>query len=486
MPDSPRPNVVTVMCDQLRYDVFSYMNHPVMKTPNIDRLAEEGVVFTDAICTYPLCGPSRAAMLSGCYSYDDRYLPKNREPEWEDVFKPETMTVDQALDRAGYHVEYHGKWHTGNGHRDCYRGDNVLFGHQMHHYHDYLAERYTPPSGPEYRIENYSKWPYKPWPVDDVLSREASENYNIYHSNHFGVMEIADEDTMTAYTARQTVDFIKSAPREPFAVTCSILHPHLPYTPNPTYAAMYDPAEMPVPFNLYAYHYQPLSLQPGKPPSIPELLPEGADGLGQCQALYFALVKEIDDWFGRILDALENRGLTENTLVIFISDHGHLLGSHNAIEKFQFFEESIRVPMVMRYPAGMPAGTRIEAPATGADLAPTILDYCGAEPLPQFHGRSLRPVVEGADLSGAKIDNPGDTEWAFCENREFYTCFRSHEWKVAFDPEGTPIMVFNLREDPGEFTNLLETDAAQRREAERLAAELRQRIPTTRNAHWLK
>ena len=247
MPQNRRPNVLVVMCDQLRYDVFSYLGHPVMRTPNLDRLVTEGVLFTDAICTYPLCGPSRAAMLTGCYSYDDKYLPKNREPEWDDAIAADTATVDQALDRAGYHVEYHGKWHTGNGHRECYKGDNELFGHKIGVYHDYLAARYNPPTGEEYRIEGYTKWPYRPWPVDKVLSKEASESYNVYHSNHFGVMEVADEDTLTAFTARQTIDFLQTRPREPFAVTCSILHPHLPYTPNQTYADMFNPADMPMP-----------------------------------------------------------------------------------------------------------------------------------------------------------------------------------------------------------------------------------------------
>lgn len=180
--------------------------------------------------------------------------------------------------------------------------------------------------------------------------------------------------------------------------------------------------------------------------SIPNLLSPDGSGLGQFLALYYALVKEIDDWFGKLMDALENNAYRDNTLVIFTSDHGALLGSHNMLEKFQFFEESIRIPLIISYPDGMPPDWKPSGPATGADIAPTILDYCGVPPLPQFHGRSLRKQTEG---------EPPKDPWASAE-RHGYSCFRSHEWKVVFDPDRKPVMVFDLEKDPLEFHNLLE------------------------------
>jgi arylsulfatase A-like enzyme len=229
-----RPNVLTVMCDQLSHDVFSYMGNPTIQTPNLDRMVKEGVLFTDGICTNPLCGPSRAAMLTGCYAYDGKYLESNREPFDDSLFLQDVVTVDEALAANGYHVEYHGKWHVGNDHLDCYKGDRDVFGHKLTSYHDYLAARYQPPQGDGYRMESYTQWPYKKWPVDGILGTKSSERYNIYWKNHLGVMEIRDEDTLTAYTVRKTIDFLDSRPPEPFCATCSILHPHLPYTPNQT------------------------------------------------------------------------------------------------------------------------------------------------------------------------------------------------------------------------------------------------------------
>ena len=147
------------------------------------------------------------------------------------------------------------------------------------------------------------------------------------------------------------------------------------------------------------------------------------------------------------------------------------------LEKFQFFEESIRIPLIMSYPAGMAAGLRPAVPATGADMAPTILDFCGVDPLPQFHGRSLRPAAEGRPA------DPGSDPWAFAETRG-YSCFRSRRWKVIYDPEKNPVMVFDLQEDPGEFVNLLEGN--RNVGAVEIAEELRKRIPSTVNSLWRK
>jgi arylsulfatase A-like enzyme len=282
--------------------------------------------------------------------------------------------------------------------------------------------------------------------VDWIIDAENIEEYNISAKNHFGVMEVRDEDTLTAFTVRKTVKFLKSNPPEPFCVTCSILHPHLPFTPNATYAAMFDPQKIAMPDNIDAYYYQPLTIHPGRKPAIPDLLSADANGLGQCLALYYALAKEIDDWFGKLMDALGQSGLKDDTLVIFTSDHGSLMGSHKMISKFQFFEESLRIPLIIRYPGDIPQNLRLKCPATGADIAPTILDYCGIEPLAQFHGNSLRNVIEG---------NQPKEAWAFSESRG-HTCFRSSEWKIVFNPKIEAVMLFNLREDPGEFRNLLD------------------------------
>ena len=206
----------------------------------------------------------------------------------------------------------------------------------------------------------------------------------------------------------------------------------------------------------------------------------------EAQAQYYAAVSFIDEGVGRLLDELEAQGLREDTLIVYTSDHGLNCGHHgiwgkgNGTLPLNMVEESIRIPLIMSYPVGMPAGRRVTVPATGADIAPTILDYCGVNPLPQFHGHSLRSGTGGEC----------DDEWAFCENREGYSCFRSHEWKVAYDPTDTPVMVFNLEEDPGEFFNLLESSPEEQGRPDpraiKIAQELKARIPPSKNSHWKK
>ena len=450
-----RPNLLFIMTDQQRYDVFSHRGNMHIETPNLDRLAGEGALFGQATCTYPVCGPSRAAILSGCHMFDGKYGSGNREPEGESLFLEPVTTFDEALARAGYHVEYHGKWHTGNEHLDCYRGDNRVWGHHLREYHDYLAARYERPAGDAYAVDPYSDWPFRKVPLNDVADAEASKTYAVYRKNSYGVFEIGNEDTMTAFTVDKTVRFLRSRPPGPFSVTCSILHPHLPFTPNEHYAAMFGPGTMPIPGNVDAYYKPEFNQFHGKKnrkKAIPELISADGEGLGQFLALYYALIKEIDDHVGRLLDVLAEEGHDRNTLVIFTSDHGDMGGSHNSFAKCAFYEESLRVPLIMRYPEGIDPGMVLDCPATGADLAPTILDYCGVPALAQFHGGSLRPPLEGCD---------DPREWAYAEMIRFdepYYCMRSRDWKIIFDGDRHPIVAFDLENDPGEFDNVLESD----------------------------
>lgn len=441
------PNVLVILVDQLRHDAFSFRGNRMINTPNIDRLAAEGTTLTQATCSSPVCGPSRAALLSGAFSYDNTYVMRNRGMEEEGVWQKDITTVDEALTRAGYQARYHGKWHVGNGHLSCYEGTENMFDHEITDYTAYLKARYDkPPDDSAHKFDDYTNWRYRYWQIDELIEKAHRENVHVVHSNQAGTFDIASEDTLTAWTAQDTVDFLASQPEEPFSATCSILHPHGPVIPNEAYASMFAPANMPMPKNMYGV-FAPQRRR-GRPAPIPESIPPSEDGLGQFIALYYALVKEVDDWVGRILDALDEAGLTDNTLVAFTADHGELMGSHNSLGKGQFFEEAFRVPLIFRYPGVVPESQRVDAPASGVDVAPTILDYCGVEPLPQFHGSSLRGVMEGGEP---------DDRYAYGEYREgkrYQRCLRSTAWKYV-DRPGKQNLLFDLRSDPYEMHNLL-------------------------------
>ena len=441
-----RPNVLIIMFDQLRYDVFSHRNHAVVKTPNIDKLAEEGVVFRQATCSSPVCGPSRASMLSGCYAYDGKFTTRNREIEDETPFVFPIKTIDELLDANGYHVEYRGKWHCGNKHLDVYQAPKHIFGHNISKYADYLRGKgYKPkPVGNGYRRDTYTKWTYKTWDIDTMIGDGPRDpKYDISHSRQAGVIEVKDEDTLTAWTAKKTIDFLNHAPKnKPFAITCSILQPHGPVIASEKYAHMYKPANIPLPKNLYGSRVP----RSGKKLAIPDRITE--EGVKQFMALYYGLVKECDDQVGQILSTLKKNGLEKNTLVILTADHGEQLGSQTNFGKGEFFEESFRIPMIMRLPGKIKAGTLSDSVATGADIGPTILDYCNIKKLDYMHGRSLRNVINGAK-------DPIEYAYGQIRNEQ---CLRSTKWKLVVN-KGEPYMFYDLVNDPFELKNLLKDKA---------------------------
>jgi arylsulfatase A-like enzyme len=446
--------VLLILVDQLRHDVFSHRGHPVVRTPNVDRLASEGVLFSEATCSSPACGPARAALLSGCFGFDGKYAFENREPDEPGVWRADLTTLDEALDAAGYHVEYHGKWHLGRAHRKCYRGDRAVFGKSLPEYRRFLLERYPlPPDDGEHATDRFTGWRYEPWDVDAMLASAAGQGPEL-HFHEAGILRVADEHTITAWTVQKTLRFLEDPPPGPWAVTCSVLQPHSPLIASETYARLYPPEAIPLPANL---------APPADPvPLVPGAISADARGLGQFMALYLGLVAELDHWIGRLLAALDERGLARDTLVILTSDHGEMMGSHGTLAKLRFYEECLRVPLILRYPRAIAAGARSSAPAAGADLANTVLDYCGLAPLEGAHGRSLRGLLDGRARSDP---------YAYAELGRA-RCLRSREHKLVRVP-GRPRELYDLAQDPLETENLLAMPDAR---AHALAEELEQHL----------
>jgi arylsulfatase A-like enzyme len=436
-------NILTILTDQQRFDTLSCMGNSVVHTPNLDRLAFQGVLFTQAVCAYPLCGPSRASLLTGMYSHGHHY---RGNAEMDESGLPETViTVDEILSNHGYHTEYHGKWHVGKGHMGCYTG-GIRYGHHTEEYKAFLDRKY--PRGQleaGYKVDRYTGREYKAVPLDDMMEKALKDGYHMPHHNEAGELKVAAEDTLTAWTASQFIRFLQSKPEEPFAATCSILHPHAPLVAAKPYFDMYDPASMPMPDNITD------DCRVKKPKCVPDAVPLTPEGMGTYIALYYGLVKEVDDWVGRILDELERSGLRDNTLVIFTSDHGEMAGSHGTLSKMELFEEAIRVPLMMSLPGVIPENRRLDDSVTGADLLPTILDFAGIEIPGNVHGRSVKPLVTG--------ESRDIRQFAYCEFRD-QRALRSTEWKLILNPSldsnlDERCLLYHLSEDQGEQRNLL-------------------------------
>jgi len=463
-PPSDRPNVLFILTDQQRWDSLSCNGNKVVHTPNLDRLASEGVNFTQDTCLSPLCGPSRAALLTGrlahhhrCYGNYELYEKKGLA---EDI-----PTFDELLHETGYECEYQGKWHTGYAHREVYR--DGLKDHYLHLYHDEMTKRFPLPvawKSLNLRKDRYTKLPYKPWPVDDMMLNAPQNGFSMPNDNEAGESYIPHEHSLTAWTTQRAIRYLRSGPKRPFSMTCSILHPHAPLIACSPYHRMFDPSKMPIPSNVFD---DGSASHPRRP--VPGAVPVTPEGLGSFMALYYGLVAEVDHWVGEILRALKEAGLEQNTLVVFTSDHGEMMGSHGTFSKANFHEEAFRVPLLMRLPGRIPAGMKSDAPANGMDIVPSILDFCGIQhPQNPLAGHSLRPLVEGKSFK---------RPYAFGEfyyRKGHVHAVRSREWKLILYHNGRAHL-YKLQTDPGEQHNLLSPENRKPSHVD-LAQELRGRL----------
>ncbi|MHB1457459.1 MAG: sulfatase family protein [Armatimonadota bacterium] len=431
-------NVLFINTDQQRFDAMSCAGNNLVSTPNLDRLAGEGVRFTMAVTPQPMCTAARTSFHTGLSIHTTRCVATTRDPDMQFG----NGTFDQNLAKNGYHTEYHGRWHEPMALADCYKNDVSLdfIGPYMSYLHKKLGD---PPKPGKGQFASYlSGWPYDPDPIDYEL-RKSQGNIpgNQCPGVEYGVDTIPTEYTYSAFVADQTIDAIRRCRDKRFSISCAILHPHHPqYVAHP-YAGSIDPSKMLLPRTMN-----------DKRIGLPD-----EHNLWQIDALekkhmrllharYYELVQEADHHIGRILNALDEEGIADKTLVIFISDHGEMLGDHGLTQKFTHYQESIRIPMIMRLPKRIKAGVTFDNAVNSLDIFATIFDYLGLR-CPEQEGMSLRPLVEGKNN-----DYP---EYTFSE-MVHYTTFTSASWKyVWYKDQQVARVLYDLKKDPYEMTNLL-------------------------------
>lgn len=430
MPTSP--NVVLCTCDQLRaFEVGCYGN-PVIRTPHVDRLAREGVRFEHAVTAYPVCMAARSSLLSGQHNRTCTGGVSNVGfPTWTgDCAMPEypfpgrphlpETTLPETLRSLGYHTAAIGKWHIHSWPSDVGFDEFVI--PRVHHCHS--GQSYSRNGGPEFVPAG--------WSVDfegDEVERFLGDSRR---------------------------------PEQPFLLYYSISPPHCPVADAPErYLTMYDPAEVPIRanvdlaapianqdywFRVYRWDFRHYGLR------LPytDHLPAGY-GLRQLTAEYYGLTTWMDDAVGRMLAALDRTGLAEDTVVVFTSDHGDNLGSHGLVQKGGPNEESIRIPLVVRYPGRVPPQVASREVASLLDIAPTLIDMAGGAAPSHMHGQSLRPRLEGRPLgrdhafvetsAGAAVRAP---------DRLVFTPYVAGSRTLADEPTEA----YDLRADPYELRNL--------------------------------
>ena len=410
-----RPNVIWIFGDQHRAQALGCAGDPNVHTPNIDRLAEEGLTFTGAVGGCPLCSPYRGALLSGRYPHNSVRGHEHRLP-------PAQPTIAHAFNDAGYHTAYFGKWHVDGFHeRDGRAAMHIVPPERRGGFQQWVGYE-----------NNNSQW-------DCWVHGGAGDD--AFHRRLPGYETDALTDLFIDYLrARGGHDAAAAAP-QPFFAVLSVQPPHDPYVAPEQWMRRHTPGA--------------IVLRPNVP-AIPRVVEQARREL----AGYYAMIENLDWNVGRIRTALDEAGLAHNTHIVFFSDHGDMHGSHGQFRKTNPWEESVRVPCIIggHVPRYANRAGRVDAPINHVDFGPTSLGLCGLD-VPDW--------MEGTDYSGLRLpgraasDLPDSaylqlvvpTGHADSIDRPWRGVVTMDGWKyVAL--EGQPWMLFNLNEDPYELANL--------------------------------
>jgi len=442
-PAGKRPNILFIMSDDHAAHAISAYSDKLILTPHIDRLAKEGCLFTRVFAVNSICTPSRATILTGQYSH------KNGVPVFNRL-DPETVTVAHRLQRAGYHTSMIGKWHLGSD-----------------------------PQG----FDHWEILPGQGDYFDPVLyTREGSKRYTGKYCT----------DVLTDLAVEQ----LRARPKDkPFFMMMHHKAPHRSWEPAPRHRELWRQKTIPEPDTLFddtatrsdALRIQKQSIARDlKKKDVKDDVPEGLTDRARTQWLYqrymqdyLGCVQGIDESVGRVLDELEAEGIADNTVVIYTSDQGFFLGDHGLYDKRFMYEESIRMPFLMRWPKGIKAGTRQEALAINCDFAPTFLALAGEGTPPEMQGASLLPLLSGdrpdtwrKSFYYRYYHDPGD------HNTARHYGVRTETHKLIYFDKLDQWECYDLVKDPHEMNNIYAagpeqaTVAALKTELARLRKEL--------------
>jgi arylsulfatase A-like enzyme len=453
-------NLLFLYTDEQAWGTLAAYGNNRIEMPNLNRLAEQSVVFDQAYVTQPVCTPSRSSLLTGLYPHTNG-CTENNIP-----LRRETACLPEMLEAGKYVTAHFGKWHL---------GDEIF---EQHGFDEWRS------------IEDM----YRPYYSEGRDRDRRSDYHHFLVENGFEPGEgnlfkrhvtarLPEEYSKPAFLAREASRFIRENRDRPFVLYVNFLEPHMPFFgPRDD---QYDPDDIPLPDDFDAV---PGESQPLKTRVIQRLYYENGHGNLSLKteadwrrmiANYWGLCSLVDTHVGTILDALDECLLGDSTIVVFTSDHGDMMGSHRLLAKCVMFEEAVRVPLLVRLP-GRTGSKRVGGPVSQIDIVPTLLDLMGQSLPPHLQGKSLRPMLETESDSLHKEDvfiewngrNSGvegslkrepRPEWmrAFGNSREIMeavedpvrTVITPDGWKLNFSPRGEHEM-YDMCDDPGETRNL--------------------------------
>lgn len=422
-----QPNILFVMVDDLPPSaIYEEGLFPFLDVPNVDRLANEGMVFEQMFVTTSICSPSRATMLTGTYAsvHGVRY---------NEISDPDLTLLQfpQVLQQHGYKTALIGKWHMQHHARPrpgfdywiSFRGQGVYFDPELNE------------DGREFKAEGY---------ITDILTQK-------------------------------TLDFLKREPDSPFAVLLWHKANHAPFEPAPRHENAFRRGPMAEPVSwatdlsdkptwqrrqhVFGPHYKAWVESEGKP--VPDSIPiQPWNPANQERLNMLRCMLSVDEGLGDIMALLEEQGRLDNTIIIFTADNGWFMGEHRRSDKRAAYEESIRIPFAIRYPAKINPGSRTPAMAANIDIAPTLLDLAGVSIPESMQGESLIPV-----LTGESDKHRGFFFYEYFQERyapgiPTTLAIRTEEWKLITYPyesaeDGNFDELYHLSKDPHEMHNLI-------------------------------
>lgn len=458
MTEAPRPNVVVVMTDQQRYDTIAALGYPHMITPNLDRLAGDGVAFERAYVTAPSCTPSRASFYTGLYPSGNGVL-RNDEP-W-----PRTWVED--LSASGYRCASFGKMHT-------YPYEAPTGFHERHVVEN--KDRGTPTV--PFFFDNWDKALHVSGVVkpDRRTLRSAPDYSERLGAFEWTLPEHLHADAFVGSLACRWLDEYPGS--EPFFMQIGFPGPHPPYDAPPRLIAQYAERELPpvvrdesefdaMPPQVATVRREHLTHDHD---SIVHLEEPSAEQLRRQRMHYYANITLIDEQVGALLAALERRGVLENTVVIFTSDHGDALNDHGLSQKWTMYEPSVRVPAIVHGPSFITAREPVPEPISHFDLGATVLELAGVAQRPGVSAQSLLPVLQGErDWRGREHVFAEQARDSIQQDSEMMTMIASAEWKLVCFTDADDGQLFDLRADPGELHDLWDDPDAEDVKLELLA-----------------
>ena len=428
-----RPNILWICTDQQRWDTISSLGNNCIRTPNIDRLANEGVAFLNAFCQSPICTPSRSSFLTGMYP-SSVHGCGNGNDRWAEA----APLVTKTLADSGYRCGLVGKLHLAGCHGRIEprpEDDGYSVFHWSHSHKDMWPEGHS-----------YADW----------VRKKGGDLGEMYQEK--GYMD--PELHQTKFCADKAIEFIEENAGHPWLMSVNIFDPHVPFDPPQSYLDKYDPESVPDPL----FRESDLAAQKklaGVDFQVVASDPESFQAKEKIAA-YYAMIEQIDDHVGRMLDCLNRSGQLEDTLVIFTSDHGEMLGDHGLITKgCRFYEGLVHVPLIISWPGVISQGIRKHSLVELIDIAPTLLDYAGIEKGERMIGRSLRRLLESdVDVHrkfvrceyyrALSLIAPGREGW----EGSYATMIRTDRYKLVVYHGHESGELFDLEKDPGEFNNL--------------------------------